>query len=544
MIDSNSKPIELPQHMFMHVAMMLAVPEKENKTEWAIKFYDVLSSFKAMMATPTISNLRKKFSNCFSCYVGSTADSIDSIFKTYEEQAFISKWGGGLGWDWSRVRNLGAPIRGIKNRSKGVVPWLKIENDVSIAVDQLGSRPGAINVYLATWEKDIWDFLDVKKSGGDDRKTCEDLFISVIADDVFMRACYNNTEYYLFDPYDVPELNELYGQVFEDKYNEYVELFKNNPEAFSNEPVKIEARELMRRIVAYMNDVGMPFWQFKDNVNEAHRHPEEGIIRTSNLCMEIQQPTDENRTAICNLASINLSKVNSKKDIDSVVPLVVRMLDNVNDVTDYILPKHREHQQRTRAIGLGVMGEAQMIAEQGILYGSQKHKNIIDWIYNDLYASAHNASAILAKEKGEWKKGKSKRNAYIGAIAPTSSIALLCGTTPSHEPVFKRFWYEDGIFGTIPVVAPNLNLETYSLYVSAYDVKQSDMIELTSIRQPYIDQSISHNLYFRPEEITGKDIFEAVMLAWKLGLKTIYYTRTKSKEVQKETDKIACFGCE
>ena len=855
--DENNEAIELPQHMFMHIAMMLAVPEKkEERTEWAIKFYNVLTNLEAMMATPTLSNLRKKFSNCFSCYVGVTDDNLESIMDGFKEQAIISKWGGGLGWDYSLVRSLGGPIQNIKGLAKGKVPWLKIDNDLMIGVDQLGARPGSLNAYVSSWDKDVLDFLDVKKSGGEERRTCEDLFITLVADDVFMKQNEIDGEWWLFDPYDVPKLNNTWGKEFADAYWAYVEKAKNEPDSFANPPIQTTAREIMRTVVKYMNDVGMPFMFFKDNVNKAHKHPEEGLIRTSNLCvvpetkiltkkgykaisklsgtkqeiwngeewsevdivktadnqkilniktsigdiecteyhkfyiagskkgtmiekrawellpgekiikfdlpvikkgkkklklayengffagngysayenrdaivlkksksylqgefrkvhrmdgddnkrvlwfrpgtfkekdfvplfgykletriewlsgfidacgvpymrnnnqtiflnsvnreqlkqvslllqtlgvsvristlkgyqnkrhngyhrllistngiqklvklgldlktikifkpknlkgiiqhvtvlevvnenrysdtycftepkrhmgmfngiltgqcMEIAQPTTSEKTAICNLASLNLSKVNTEEKIEEVVPLVVRMLDNVNDVTDYISPKHEKQQKRTRAIGLGIMGEAELVATNSITFGSNKHKEVIDVLYNNIYTTAEKASKELADEKGSWKRGES-RNAYIGAIAPTSSISHICATTASHEPVFKKIWYEEGIFGNVPVVAPKLDVNTFPFYVSAYDVDQKDMLELTAIRQKYVDQSVSHNLYYVPEEITAKTIFENILYAWKKGVKTLYYTRTKSRELEKESDGIHCFGCE
>ena len=543
--DENNQPIELPQHMFMHIAMMLAIPEKkEERTKWAIEFYKILTAREAMVATPTLGNLRKKFSNCFSCYVGVTADNLEGIMDAYKEQAIISKWGGGLGWDYSLVRSLGGVIQGIKGLAKGKVPWLKIENDLMIAVDQLGARPGSLNAYVTVWDKDVFDFLDVKKSGGEERRTCEDLFISLIADDVFMKQNEINGDWWLFDPYDVPKLNQTWGKEFEEAYWEYVKQAETNPESFTNPPVKIKARDVMRAAVKYMNDVGMPFMFFKDNVNRANRNPDEGIIRTSNLCEEIAQPTTPDETAICNLGSINLAKVNTKEDIERVVPLLVRMLDNVNDVTDYLMEKHESHQKRTRAIGLGVMGEAELVATKQIMFGSEEHQKLDDELYAMVYGVAEETSRKLAEEKGEWKEGKGMRNAYVGAIAPTSSISHVCGTTASHEPVFKRLWYEDGIFGVIPVVAPNLNSETYMYYVNAYGINQRNMLKLTSIRQKYVDQSISHNMYYIPEEITAKTIFDNIMYAWKNGVKTIYYTRTKSRELIKESDGIHCFGCE
>ena len=543
--DESNQPIELPQHMFMHIAMMLAIPEqKENRTKWAIEFYRILSNREAMVATPTLGNLRKNFSNCFSCYVGVSRDSLEGIMDGYKEQAIISKWGGGLGWDYSLVRSLGGPIQNIKGLAKGKIPWLKLENDLMIAVDQLGARPGSLNGYIAAWDKDVFDFLDVKKSGGEERRTCEDLFISLIADDVFMKQNKIDGDWWLFDPYDVPGLNYTWGKEFEIEYWKYVKQAETEPESFANPPVKIKARDVMRAAVKYMNDVGMPFMFFKDNVNRANRNPDEGVIRTSNLCLEIAQPTTPDETAICNLGSVNLAKVNTKEDIKRVVLLLVRMLDNVNDVTDYLMKKHEHHQKRSRAIGVGIIGEAELIATKQIVFGSEEHQEFDDKLYSMVYGTVEETSKKLAEEKGEWKEGKGMRNAYVGAIAPTSSISHICGTTASHEPVFKRMWYEDGIFGVIPVVAPNLNSDTYMYYVNAYDVDQKNMLKLTAIRQKYVDQSISHNMYYIPEEITAKTIFDNIMYAWKNGVKTIYYTRTKSKELMKESDGVHCFGCE
>ena len=541
--DYDHNIIELPQHMFMHIALMLAKNEKD-KNYWAKKFYDVLSSLKFMLATPSLQNLRKKFSNCFSCYVGVTADSIEGIMDAYKEMSIISKWGGGLGWDFSEIRSLGGVIQKYKGLAKGKVPWMKIANDLMIAVDQLGSRPGSLCAYCSSWDKDIFDFLDTKKSGGEERRTCEDLFIGVVLDDVLLSQAEKDEEYWLFDPYDTRDLINLYGKDFEKRYWEYVEMAKSNPEKFTNKPVKVQARDVLRYIVTYMHNVGMPFLFFKDNVNKVHKHPEEGVIRTSNLCVEIAQPTSPEETAVCNLGSINLSKVHTPEEINEVVPIAIRMLDNVIDVTDYLLPKHEKRQKRTRALGLGTMGEAELVANKSIMYGSKEHKELVDELYKMLYSKAEEASRELAKEKGEWKEGKGMRNAYIGAIAPTSSISHVAGTTSSHEPVFKRFWIEDGIFGRIPMVAPKLNRDNYYYYVDAYSVDMKDMIDLVAIRQKYVDQSISFNLYYDPDNITAKTMFEHILYAWKNGVKTIYYTRTGSRKIEKESDKITCLGCE
>ena len=541
--DFDHNVIELPQHMFMHIAMMLASVEKD-KNFWAKKFYNVLNNQEFMIATPSLQNMRKKFSNCFSCYVGVMEDSIEGIMDSYKEMSIISKWGGGLGWDFSDIRSLGGPIQNYKDLAKGKIPWMKIANDLMIAVDQLGSRPGSLCAYCSVWDKDIFDFLDTKKSGGEERRTCEDLFLGVVLDDVFLKQAEKDEDYWLFDPYDVRDLITLWGEEFEKRYWEYVKRAEENPDSFYNPPKKVKARDIMRYIIKYMYDVGMPFLFFKDNVNKAHKHKEEGTIRTSNLCQEICQPTSPEETAVCNLGSINLAKVNTPEKIKEVVPIAIRMLDNVIDVTDYLLDKHKRRQKRTRALGLGIMGEAEYIANKSIMYGSQEHKELIDKLYKEIYSIAEETSKELAKEKGEWKAGKEMRNAYIGAVAPTSSISHVCATTSSHEPVFKRIWIEDGIFGRIPMVAPKLNVNNYYYYIDAYSVDTKDMIDLVAIKQKYVDQAISFNLYYNPGEVTGKDIFEHILYAWKKGVKTIYYTRTASKKIEKETDTITCYGCE
>jgi ribonucleoside-diphosphate reductase alpha chain len=313
---------------------------------------------------------------------------------------------------------------------------------------------------------------------------------------------------------------------------------------FTNKPVVMNAKDLVKKIVAYYWDKGMPFWQFKDTVNNSHAHPEEGIIRSSNLCMEIQQSTDEHRTVVCNLASVNLSKVFKIEDIHRVVPIVMRMLDNVADVSSYPSEKSRRTHHHTRAVGLGIMGEAQLIAEKFIMYGSQAHKDYIAVLYRDLYETANLASEDLAQEKGPWKEGKTKRNAYIGAIAPTSSIAIIAGTLASHEPAFAVKWTEENMLGVSTVTAPNINADTYPYYVSAYDVDQKDMIDLTAIRQESVDQSISHNIYFKPENTKGKDVYDLIMYAWRKKVKTLYYLRSKSKKIVAQSDTITCSGCE
>ena len=555
LLRKNNIVSELPQHLFMSLAIFLSKYEV-NPTETAKEFYDVLSKFEVMMATPTLSNGRRKGKSCFSCFVGHTPDTIEGIFATYAEQALYSKFGGGIGWSWSAVRALGGIIQDKPGASGGKIPWLKIENDVALAVNQLGVRAGAINCYIETWDLDVFDFLDLKKTSGEDRRRAHDLFISLSVNSLFIERCKQDANWTLFDPYDCKDLTEIHGEEFRISYENYEKTLESNPEYFTNPPKVIKAKQLMRALMTRYFESGMPFLFFKDNVNSKHEHPDEGIIRSSNLCTEILQPTDEDRTVTCNLASINLAVVNTREHAAKVVPIAMRMLDNVIDVSSYPTEKARKTHHHTRSIGLGTMGEGEWIATSKVMYGSHTHKEMAYELYDAIYYYAAEASRALAVEKGPWKPGKDFRNAYWGAIAPTSSISILVGTTASHEPVFKRKFQEENMMGVCPVVAPKLSPENYEYYVSAYDVNQFDMIDLTAIRQQALNrygggQSISHNIYVIPEKTEMKNIYDLILYAHDSGLMTTYYLRSKSQKekVEKETKEsmssnIACSGCE
>jgi len=364
-----------------------------------------------MVATPTLSNARTPRHQLSSCYIGSTPDKIEGIFDAYKEMALLSKFGGGIGWDWSKVRGMGSYIDSHKNAAGGIVPFLKITNDIAIAVDQLGTRKGAIAVYIEPWHIDIWDFIDLKKNSGEERRRAHDLFPALWINDLFMK------------------------RVEEDLKE------------------RVKAKELWRKILMSYFEVGNPFLCFKDTANRVNPNDHAGIIRSSNLCTEIFQNTDPNhykvqvkftdgsvayyeeeedvtvdsgitkkakkitaldsiggkdiyivekvgedgKTAVCNLASINLSKINTKEDIERVVPIAVRMLDNVIDLNFYPLEKVKKTNERSRSIGLGVMGEAQMIAEKRLKWGSSEHLNTIDEVMEMISYNAIKASSNLAR---------------------------------------------------------------------------------------------------------------------------------------------------
>jgi len=460
--NQEGQPIELPQQLFMGVAMFLAQNEFDCQT-WAKKFYDILSKFEVMAATPTLSNARTPRHQLSSCYIGSSPDNIEGIFDVYKEMALLSKFGGGIGWDWSQVRGMGSYIDGHKHAAGGIVPFLKIANDVAIAVDQLGTRKGAIAVYIEPWHIDVRDFLDLKKNSGEERRRAHDLFPALWLNDLFMERVAADATWTLFDPYEVRELTDMYGKEFESRYLEL--------EAGTDDIARevISAKGLWKEILRSYFETGNPFLTFKDTANKSNPNKHAGVIRSSNLCTEIFQNTSPNHykikftfsdmsvevyeeeemltigngttkpakkitaldslndkqiwmvdkeltdgdTAVCNLASINLSKVHTNEDLARIVPTAIRMLDNVIDLNFYPLAKVKKTNEKSRSIGLGVMGEAQMLAEEKIVWGSSEHFFKIDEVMESVSYYAIKSSSDLAIEKGkyptyegsDWSKG-------------------------------------------------------------------------------------------------------------------------------------------
>ncbi len=635
--NSKGESIELPQQMFMGIAMFLAQNE-DNKQEKAKEFYHVISQFEVMLATPTLSNARTNRHQLSSCYIGSSPDNIEGIFDGYKEMGLLSKFGGGIGWDWNSIRALGGVIDNHKSAAGGVVPFLKITNDIALAVDQLGTRKGAIAVYLEPWHMDIVDFIDLKKNSGEERRRAHDLFPALWISDLFMERVIADAHWTLFDPYEVKDLSTLSGEAFTKRYEEY-----EADETITKDQMK--AKDLWKKVLTSYFESGSPFLCFKDNANRANPNAHSGFIRSSNLCTEIFQNTEPNyykvriefndgtvnlydeteeitvdsgvvkkankitaldkiggknifivekekidgKTAVCNLASVNLSKINTKEDIERVVPIAMRMLDNVIDLNFYPLKKVKVTNSATRAVGLGVMGEAQMLAESYIHWGSSEHFKKIDSVMESICYNAIKASSDLAIEKGKypefegsnWSKGimpqdhspkavdilvdrdlfdssydwdslrekvknDGMRNGYLMAIAPTSSISILVGTTQAIEPVYKRKWYEENLSGLIPVVVPNLSPATWEYYKPAYDIEQTDLIKAAAIRQRWIDQGQSTNIFMSLNKASGRYLHEIYTLAWQLGLKSTYYLRGQSPEAVKEVAdrSTECVGCQ
>ena len=544
LLKDKGKIIELPQHMYMAISMFLFQDEKKDiRLKLVEKLYEASSKLWVVFATPILSNARKKNGGTISCLLNSIPDDLEGIFDKFKEIGIGSKIGSGWGIDISRIRAMNSWIQNYQGVAGGLVPWMKILNDISIGVDQLGTRPGAFAVYVSTWHSDIYDFLDTRRLSGEDRRICRDLFLAIIADDVFMEREENNEYYTLFDPYDVPELTELYGNDFKEKYEGYEKEFELNPEKFNPNTRRIKARDLMKRLVAMYNDEGMPFWFFKDNVNKQHEHPELGIIRSANLCTEVMQPTDENHTAVCNLSSINIARLD-EYDLKEVLELTLRYLDNVIDLTVYPSEESKRTQKARRSVGIGYVGEAEYIANKHIVYGSNEHKKWIEQFYSKAKKIIDNYNKKLAKEKGSCSAVPGVRCAYTSAIAPNSNSGIVACTTNNVEPVYNKVWIEENLLGAFKVTAPGINADNFYYYMNPYEVDQMKLIECTAIRQKYIDMGISHNMYFDPSKITGKTIRDTIRHAWRLGLKTLYYLRTKpprNNDIKEE--KIACIGC-
>jgi ribonucleoside-diphosphate reductase alpha chain len=574
--------MELPQERFMIVAMHLAMKEK-HRIHWAKRFYDVLSQLKATVATPTLANAGKVFHQLSSCFIDTVDDNLWSIYNTNDAFAHVSKFGGGMGIAITKVRAKNSPIRGVAGASGGIVPWIKNFNNTALACNQLGVRQGSVAIYLDVWHKDVLDFLQLKTNAGDDRMKAHDIFPAVNLPDNFMRAVENRENYYLFCPHEVEtyfsaRLEDTYGEEFEDFYKKCVD----HPML---PRVEIPAIDIMKRIMQSAFETGTPFIMFKDTVNRMNPNKHAGMIYSSNLCTEILQNGSPSRLVeeriegnqiirqvengdyiTCNLASINLGRVESDEDLENTTTTLMRSMDNVIDLNFYPVKQSEITNQKYRAIGLGVSGYHQDLAQKGISWESEQHLEYADELFENINYYAIKASMENAKEKGsyelfegsEWQRGEyfirrkysslrwkklreevqkhGVRNSYMFAIAPTGSTSLISGSTAGIDPVFSKFWMEEKKNGLIPQTAPNLNLKTFWFYKEAHNIDQVWSIRAAGIRQRHIDQGQSFNLYIRPT-ISAKEMLNLYLTAWKVGMKTLYYVRSQSLEVE---DCVSC----
>ncbi|MCR1887068.1 MAG: ribonucleoside-diphosphate reductase subunit alpha [Longibaculum muris] len=576
--------LEKPQEMFMGIAMHLAIPEQE-RVKWAKEIYDILSTLKVTMATPTMSNARKPFHQMSSCFIDTVDDSLAGIYKSIDNFAKVSKHGGGMGLYFGKVRANGSSIRGFKGAAGGVIRWIKLVNDTATAVDQLGVRQGAAAVYLDAWHKDLPEFLQLRTNNGDDRMKAHDIFPGVCYPDLFWKLAKNDLDapWYMMCPHEIHEvkgyfLEDCYGEEWERKYYECVD-----DERISKRVMSV--KEIVRLIIKSLVETGTPFTFHRDHVNEMNPNPHQGMIYCSNLCSEIAQnmsamdilPYEEVQVdgetiivektkpgdfVVCNLASLTLGHIDVRNDeeLRHIIQVVVRALDNVIDLNYYPIPFAKVTNQKYRPIGLGTSGYHHMLVKLGMSFESEEHLQFVDELYEKINYMTLEASCDLAQEKGsyayfqgsdfqngqyfkkrhythqKWQELQSKiannglRNGYLLAIAPTSSTSIIAGTTAAVDPIMKKFFLEEKKGSMITRVAPDLDMKTFWLYKNAHYIDQTWVIKAAAIRQRHIDQSQSVNLYIT-NEFTFRKLLDLYILSWQLGMKTLYYVRSQSLEV-------------
>ncbi len=502
-IHSNDIRFELPQIFFMRVAMGLAAQEN-NPEERAIEFYKLLSSFDYMSSTPTLFNSGTLRPQLSSCYLTTVPDDLDGIFSAMKDNAMLSKWAGGLGNDWTPVRALGSYIKGTNGKSQGVVPFLKVANDTAVAVNQGGKRKGAMCAYLETWHLDIEEFLELRKNTGDDRRRTHDMNTANWVPDLFMKRVENDQDWSLFSPGEAPDLHDLTGKAFEERYESYEKLAA---EGKMRQHKKIPARDLWRKMLTMLFETGHPWITFKDACNLRSPQQHMGMIHSSNLCTEITLNTSKDEIAVCNLGSVNLAnhmvdgKLNEEK-IKQTVSTAIRMLDNVIDINYYSVDTAKNSNFKHRPIGLGLMGFQDALYLQNIPYCSDEAVDFADKSMELISYYAIHASTELAKERGSyqtfegslWSKGilpkdslqilienrgseylkvnleetldwdslrkkvmkDGMRNSNVMAIAPTATISNITGVTQSIEPTYQNLYVKSNLSGEFTIVNPHL----------------------------------------------------------------------------------------
>ena len=578
--------LETPQEMFLGLALHLMMNEKVDRLNKVKDFYNILASLKVTIATPTILNGRKPYHQLSSCFVDTVPDSLDGIFRSIDNFAKVSKFGGGMGLYLGKVRANGAPIRGFKGAAGGVIRRIRIINDVAVAVDQLGVRSGACACYLDAWHKDLPEFLQLRTNNGDERMKAHDVFPGICYPNLFWELCKKdlNSKWYLLDPYEVHAvkgyyLEDYYGEEWEKRYLDCVNDFRISKREFI-------IKDLVRLIIKSLVETGTPFTFNRDIVNKYNPNKHAGMIYCSNLCTEIAQnmspislkkreitmkggekvvveETIPGDFVVCNLASLTLGNidVNNKEELEKIISITVRALDNVIDLNLYPLPYAKITNKKYRAIGLGVSGYHHMLTNNMIKWESEEHLDFVDKVFEDISYFAIKASNKLAKEKGKyqlfegsdfdngdfftlrnytssrWNELKKEvhefglRNAYLIAIAPTSSTSIISATSPGVDPIMKKFFYEEKKGEMIPRVAPSLSIKNFFIYKDAHIIDQEWTIKAAGRRSRHVDQATSMNLYIT-NDFSMKQILNLYIHAYENEVKSIYYVRSKSLEIE------------
>ena len=513
LIHIGGRRIESPQFFWMRVCLGLSLNEGEHKNERAIEFYELLSSFLFTSSTPTLFNSGTLHPQLSSCYLTTVMDDLDHIFKCVSDDAKLSKWAGGLGNDWTNVRATGSLIKGTNGESQGVIPFLKVANDTAVAVNQGGKRKGAMCAYLETWHLDIEDFLELRKNVGDERRRTHDMNTANWIPDLFMKRVKENAQWTLFSPSDVPDLHDLYGRAFEERYAEYEAMADRGEIALFK---RVEASSIWRKILSMVFETGHPWITFKDPSNLRSPQDHTGVVHSSNLCTEILLNTSAEETAVCNLGSIGLPLHVNENGLDlalleKTVRTAMRMLDNVIDINYYPTPEARNANLRHRPVGMGLMGFQDALYKLKISYASQGAVSFADTSMEAISYFAILASTELAAERGayetykgsKWDRGllpidtidlleqerglpvmmdrsstldwnvvrsavrkHGMRNSNTMAIAPTATISNITGVSQSIEPTFKNLFAKGNLSGDFTVINSYLveDLKTLGLW--------------------------------------------------------------------------------
>ncbi|MCF7831170.1 ribonucleoside-diphosphate reductase subunit alpha [Candidatus Gracilibacteria bacterium] len=594
LLNPNKVIHELPQEMYLAIALFLAIPEKkEDRLKVAKQIYEVTSTQKLSLPTPTLLNARTNYHQLSSCFKLNVGDDLRCIYHNIENMAQISKFGGGVGVYLGHIRSRGSAIRGVRSSSGGVIPWTRVINDTACAVNQLGARLGAISPTLDVWHRDINDFLNLQTESGDIRSKAFDVFPAISVPDIFMERVETDGNWTLFDPY---EINKITGQKMEDlygkKFKDFYEQCEQNNKIVLKETIK--AKDLMKEILKTTVETGMPYFFFRDIVNEANPNKHKGMIYSTQLCTEICQNTSEaefvaetneddeisirykaGETVVCNLASINVAKVNTQKDIDEVFPVAMRVLDNVITLNLYPIKEAELTSKKYRSIGLGFMGLAEYLACNKLAYDSEEARQKADELFEKYAYTTLRESNSLATERGayelfpgsDWEKGilfgrkedwyqkNSKmpekwsklikdikkdglRFSYHLAPAPNTSTAGVVGTTAGLLPVYKKFFVETNVIAPTVTVAPNLSKENFWYYQEYPNINMNDVIEMIGRIYKWVDQSISFEWLINPAKVSPADLYSYYFKAWKNKIKTVYYLRSMSADVKE-----VCASC-
>ena len=536
----DGRRFEAPQYFWMRVAMGLAIQE-ENKTARAIEFYNILSTFRFTSATPTLFNSGTLHPQLSSCYLSTVTDNLDSIFKAIGDNAKLSKWAGGLGNDWTNIRATNSHIKGTNGQSQGVIPFLKVVSDTAVAVNQGGKRKGAVCSYLESWHLDVEEFLDLRKNTGDERRRTHDMHTANWIPDLFMKRVTEKKDWTLFSPDETPDLHDLYGKAFEERYEQYEEMAVEGKIKLTR---TIPAVDLWRKMLTRVFETGHPWITFKDPSNIRSPQDHSGVVHSSNLCTEILLNTSADETAVCNLGSINMlnhitdGKLDLEK-LEATVNTAVRMLDNVIDINFYPTDEAKNANHRHRPVGLGLMGFQDALSACGISYASEEAVEFADKSMEAISYYAISASSNLAEERGtyssyegskwdrgllpidtvaileeergmpidmdksmsmDWDKVRERvskygiRNSNVMAIAPTATISTIVGVTQSIEPTYKHLFVKSNLSGEFVQINVKLVNE-----LKERELWDGDMLE----KIKYFDGALGE-IPDLPEDIKGR----------------------------------------